>query len=292
MSTGELKQVEVSQLTQVYNYRQEYDWDYIRELSQDMQENSFRMEEPILAYAENESLIMIDGHTRYQAALLASLYRLSDHQPTFQVWVLITPKPANLAEFIRKSIRRNENRREPDDISKGIAYQTALAAGATLEQLCRDTSHTADYINRRLELLKLDTPIRKAVADGQLTIGYAVELAKLDMNRQHMALNELNTRHLTFEAFKAVVDRFFQDQHQCKLEDLPMFGGQAIACVVEAVLEQVEQRKTRLALERENEALKLMLENERRARQAEREAVRKLYWELKTKLASLEGVAA
>src|SRR5258706_16127073 len=121
-SSNTLRYVPLYQLTQRSNYRQEFDQEFVNKLAGDISTNGYKIEYPIVTYADNDGYIVIDGNTRYTAAKLASSYDRTSHLATLQVWIVIKDKPSD-SQFILSQLAANELRRDPDDISKAIGYK-------------------------------------------------------------------------------------------------------------------------------------------------------------------------
>lgn len=90
------------------------------------------------------------------------------------------------------TLLENDNRVQTNDIEQGVGYHRAMTDyGMSMANLARAIGKRKDYIERRISLLSLRDDIQKLVADGQLSIGYAVAMIELDHNRQFIALTAL-----------------------------------------------------------------------------------------------------
>lgn len=252
-------------LTQRSNYREEYDQDFVNKLASDMSTNGFKAEYPVVTYLESATgqYIVIDGNTRYTAARQASAYRISDHNPTLMVWIVVKPKPTD-KEFILGQLSANELRRDPDSLSQARGYQTAIDAGSTIQEIANETGHTADYIQRRLWLLDLVPEAQKLVANGNLGIKYGEAMHTLDTNFQRIALQAYNKREVkTIDEFSALCSQLLEKQNTCSLFDLALFNGKPI----ESVVDMSKVKTDKLSPDTVIKALEAELARERQAKQ-------------------------
>jgi ParB-like chromosome segregation protein Spo0J len=275
----QLLQVEAWRVVERDNYRQDYDQLFIEDTALDMQDNGYKLEWPIVVYEENGLYPVIDGHTRRLSALLASTYDLIEHKARFLVWIVVKAKPSDAA-FKLMQLAANERRRDPDDLSKAIGYQQTLTAGATLADLVKATGHNTDYLNRRLDLLKLIPEIQQLVAKKQLPITYDCEIARLtDTNFQRIALSAYNKLNVDLEHLRSIIDDLITKESQADMFDnLPMWGSAYVEQVAETLVK--EHKKTRSDLERE-------LDAERKARQMDREYAKQKYAQAQNEIAQL-----
>lgn len=280
----ELKQVQIWQISERQNYRQTYDSDFVANIAADMSTSGFKMEYPITVYAnEDQTFTVIDGHTRRQAALLASAYTLKDHKPVLPVWIVVKDKPTD-AQFKLMQLAANEKRIDPDDISRAIGYKQALDAGATIDDLVSATGHKAFFIEKRLRFLTLTAEAQHMIASKQLSPDYADELTRLKPEYQSAALSAYNraSRH-DLQTFRDIVSDLYQKQVQAENEQLPMFGGDLEAFVAQTVQQiEAKREKTRAELEAE-------LQAERTARQRDRDYAKQKYIAAMNEIARLKA---
>lgn len=281
----QLLQVAIWQVIERQNYRQSYDSDFVQSIAGDMSSTGFKMEYPITVYpnGDDTTYTVIDGHTRRQAALLASTYTLTDHKPVLSVWVVVKSKPDD-KQFKLQQLSANELRVEPDDISKAIGYQQAITAGATIDDLVSATGHKAFYIEKRLRFLTLTSEAQHMIANRQLSPDYADELTRLKPEYQSAALSAYKraSRH-DLQTFKDIVSDLYQKQVEADNKQLPMFGGNLETFIAETVKAIEEKReKTRAELEAE-------LAAERIARQRDRDYAKQKYIAAMSEIARLKA---
>ncbi len=288
-----IQSVSLSRIHERENYRQEYDPDFVATIASDMAESGFKPEYPMTVYADGDTLILIDGHTRYHAAMLGTSYDLKTRLPLMSVWVAIKDRPTD-ADFKLMQLAANEQRRDPDDMSKAIGYRQALDAGATMAHLVKATGHYTSYIEDRLTLLSLVPEGQQLVAKKHMGIKFAGELSRLDSNFQRIAIQQYSKmKNPTLDQFRDVVNQLFTKQSQATLCDLALFSGKPIdpSVYLAGAGLTIEPKMTRAELET---ALKI----EREKREKDRAYARRKYSEAKHEierlraLLTIEGVAA
>jgi ParB-like chromosome segregation protein Spo0J len=234
---NELIQVEAWQLAERQNYRQTYNQALVEGIASDMAEHGFDIARPIETYAEGDRYIIIDGHTRFKAVLLGSAYTIADHKPVMKVWIAVKDKP-NDAQFKLMQLAGNELRENPDDMSKAIGYKQALDYGATYDQLYRATGHRQPYIDKRIALLSLTSEAQIMVSKGQLSIDYAFELTRLKAEYQSAAISAYTrASRCDLATFREIIEDLYQKQVKAETEQLPLFGGDLVQFVENAVAE-------------------------------------------------------
>lgn len=238
--------IALADIVSVSNYRTEYPADHIAGLADSMREYGFKPEFAITVYPLGDGKYAINtGHCRTLAARAASLVAIP---------AIVIDGPDLLAQ-----LGENENRRDPSDIDRANGYSRAISAGSTIEQVCKATGKTRDYIDRRLALLKLIPLAQELVHKHQLPIMYAVELATLESNFQQIALTYYNKMVApNLEAFKAIVNDLYTKQSQCSMFDLALFNGKPIEQVMSEL--KIERIKSRAELESELLAAKREIE--------------------------------
>lgn len=235
------------------NYRQEYDPAFVAGIAANMANSGFLEEFPITVYDDNGSYVIIDGHTRYNAALLGSVYDIKTRKPSMIVWVVVKDKPSD-AQFKLLQLSANEQRRDPDDISKAIGYKQALDAGATMAELSTATGHKVDYIDRRLTLLKLTDDLKELVAKKILPITYAGAVTKLDSNRQRIAVRAYQqSKNPDLESFEATVNKLYAEQvkENSQLDFFASYSAESLESKAVELASEMSGKKTYKQLEAE-----------------------------------------
>lgn len=152
----------------------------------------------------------------------------------------------------------NLQRVDLNPIEEAHAYQARIDRfGLTVEEVAAEAGVAAFRVRWRLDLLRLTPAIAETVGTGQLRPGFARELCRLDVNRQHVAARALTARpDLGHEAFVELCDQLEADQQAHPLFDTDQFL-QVADYIVDA--SPVERRLTRAELEARVEALTVAL---------------------------------
>ena len=122
---------------------------------------------------------IIAGERRFRASRLAGL----DVLP-----VLVREMPD--ADVLRAMMAENVQRAALTPIEEARGYERLLEADAdaTADTVAAAVGRSKSWVYQRLQLLKLAAPARKAVEQGAITAGHAVELARLEEADQAAAL--------------------------------------------------------------------------------------------------------
>lgn len=233
------------------NYRQQYDESTVQAIAESILKHGFKIEYPIPVYADGDSYIIVDGHTRYHACLRVSQLRHSKH---FGVWIVLKDKPSD-KDFKLNQLSANELRKDPDDMSRAIGYKQALDYGASIDEIAANVGHTKQFVEDRLALLHLVPQAQDMVAKGHFGIKSAMQLVRLDSNFQAIALRAyIAMKSPTLEEFTAVVNDLYTKQSQCSLFDLALFSGKPIEEIISDL--KIERQKSRAELLAEIETLK------------------------------------
>lgn len=279
-----LQFVPLYRLIERQNYRQTYDPDLVHTIAVSVRDHGFKIEYPITVYAEQDRLVIIDGHTRYHACVECA--RMS-HNMTFGVWAVVKARPDDKT-FKLAQLAANELRSDPDDISKAIGYKQAIDAGASIDDLVLAVGHKRPYIEDRLSLLALVPEAKDLVAKKHLGIKFAAQLTRLDSNFQRIALQAYTAmKSPTLEEFTAIVNGLYTKQTQCSLFDLALFNGQPIEQTIAEL--KIDRPKSRQELLDEIEALRASKESEYRQRMLDRDYAKRKYTAAQREIALLKA---
>lgn len=121
-------------------------------------------------------------------------------------------------------LAENTARADLDPMDEANAFQRRMTEfGWTIEQVAKQAGKRADYVRRRLALLKLREDLQIMVRKGQFSITYAETLAnaELDRNRQTIALRQFNAvKEKSSEVLAAICAELKAQQDQTD-----MFSG-------------------------------------------------------------------
>lgn len=130
---------------------------------------------------------VIGGFRRMRAAMYLIESELC---PDFKIKYVI--ETMSDAEAALKNLSENLQREEPSPIQLAHAVRALTESyGMTMQAIAGRLKRSIGYLNGLLELLTLPKEIRTSVADGEMPIGAALELAKLPPGVQIETFNEL-----------------------------------------------------------------------------------------------------
>jgi len=107
----------------------------------------------------------------------------------------------------------NTGRADLNPIEEAQGYQERIERfDWDVAKIAQVAGVSSETVHSRLRLLKLAPDIQHFVKHGQLPIGHAEMLHKLDANRQRIALRIYNAGSLSAARFKDVVDELYMQQ--------------------------------------------------------------------------------
>jgi ParB/RepB/Spo0J family partition protein len=270
--------VSLDRIVEVENYRSTYPADHIAGLADNMRVKGYDTAYPvklIVIAQDRKSREMVyglvAGHCRTRAARIAGLLSV-------EAIILDTYDASTL---MLDQLSENENRSDPNDIDRATGYKRALDAGASMDALCKATGKHTDYIQRRIDLLRLIPEAQALVAHGQIGIKYALCMVDLDTNFQNIALRAYNEgKAHSVDTFNAVCSALLEKQRTCSLFDLALFNGKPIEQIITVPDATREPSKAELVA---------MLIQERHAHEDSKQAARKAYQSIKAELSALRA---
>jgi ParB/RepB/Spo0J family partition protein len=266
----------------ISNYRSTYDQQSIDGYAESMRVKGFLPEYAITVYALDAFSIksheqcygVIAGHSRTMAARQAGLA---------EVWAIVKPY-TSAAEIRLDQLAENLNRTNTNPVDDAHGFKDVLDNGGTIAQLMVATGKSREFINTRLALLDLIPEARELVKSGNLPLGHAAEMRRLDRNFQLIAMKYYNeSDRPNGDEFRAMVNQLYTKQTQCSLFDLALFNGQPIEAVLGEL--KIERQKTRKQLEAE-------LAAERKARQIDRDYAKRKFAAAQREIAQLKAQIA
>lgn len=118
---------------------------------------------------------IIDGLHRYTAATDVGL-------PKILVQVVSLNEAQTLEAQIMANVHKVETR--PVEYTKQLQRIFAANPTLTMSEMAAKLAKSPGWISQRLNLLKLETTLQRAVDDGKITVSNAVQLAKLPPDEQ------------------------------------------------------------------------------------------------------------
>ena len=129
-------------------------------------------------------------------------------------------------------LAENLNRVDLNPIEEAQAFDMRIKhLGWSEQQVADAVGISQELVRRRLSLLALIADAQFLVARGQLPIGHAECLVRLDVNRQRIALRTLNesARLPTLAVWRSFISQLLEEQAQDAMFDLAAFFTEAFA---------------------------------------------------------------
>ena len=145
------------------------DADRVEELSRDILRRG--MIQPIHVFAKGDRFEVVDGQTRYLATQRAGL-------PAIECFVY--PSKALALEGVKYAANIYRLDMSPADEAKMFFELYTNECGEDIERICAMTGKSFSYVSSRLNLINGDDLVFQAVKDGQIKLGVAEQLNKID----------------------------------------------------------------------------------------------------------------
>ena len=122
-------------------------------------------------------------------------------------------------------LAENTGRIDLNPIEEAHGYDKRIRQfGWSIERIAQTAGVSADQVKRRLTLLGLSPAVQTLVAIDGIPLGHAEAMAKLDSNRQLIALRIMQEGgNPSLSIFRGIVNRLFEEQAQDTLIDLSTF---------------------------------------------------------------------
>jgi ParB/RepB/Spo0J family partition protein len=141
--------------------------------------------QPIIIRPQGDRYQIIAGERRWRAANLAGLTEI----PAIVV-------EADDDRTMVLAIAENVNRRDMNPIEEAGAYQALIDRGRTVEEVAQLFGKTPQTIGYRVDLLRLDPPLQHLAATGNLSLNLAWYMARLTVNGQYEVNRKLTRGEL------------------------------------------------------------------------------------------------
>ena len=177
-----------------YQPRQSFDEDKLRELSESIKE--FGVLEPIIVKKSIKGYEIVAGERRCKAASLAGLNTI----------------PAIIKDFsdedmMQIALLENIQRENLTAIEEAEAYSNLIKTlGISQEELARRIGKSRSYITNMLGLLKLPQSVKNDVLSGNISMGHARALSKLEDNDKIIELaNKIKDDRLSVRELEEMI---------------------------------------------------------------------------------------
>ncbi|MEZ0076308.1 ParB/RepB/Spo0J family partition protein [Planotetraspora sp. GP83] len=91
-------------------------------------------------------------------------------------------------ETFAKQVAENVGRVDMTPMEEGAAFRKLMELGYSMEQVAKTTGKSLNFVELRLDLLKLTDPMKDALLKGHLPVGLAWYVAKLHADNQNRFL--------------------------------------------------------------------------------------------------------
>lgn len=198
--------------------RKSFDTAELEQLAANIERHGLAQPPTVRPCDEHGGHVIVAGERRYRAHLLLQERGVLTTMP-----VLIRDLSDEQASAIQ--LAENVQRSDLDPFEEAKAYRNRMTDfGMDEDGIAEFTGKPVAYIRKRLELLNLDEEWVGLVASGDLNVGFAGAMAKLDSNRQALAIAALRRSNgMTFWQFQEMCDRFFAEQQQDSMFDDSLF---------------------------------------------------------------------
>jgi ParB family chromosome partitioning protein len=173
--------------------RRRFDIQKLNELVQTIQEKGVLS--PILVRPLGQGYQLISGERRLRAAKLAGLERIP-----------AIVRGLSDQEALELSLIENIQREDLTPLEEARAFQTLMELhDMTHDELARKLGKNRSTITNSVRLLRLSTPIQKALENGRITAGHARCLLGLPIDAQDAFLKEIISKDLSVRATEKLV---------------------------------------------------------------------------------------
>lgn len=159
--------------------------------------------------------MLIDGHTRLDAALRAGL-------TTYPAVIRRDLKTE--ADQIKAMIITGTQRRQLTPIEEAEGYQLLLDLKIKVNDIARDMGVSATTVRERVKLLKLAPKVKNQTHQGQITIDDALAIAALPQTEQSKVAKAAGTNNFRYELEDAKRRAARREVHEKKLAELVAAG--------------------------------------------------------------------
>lgn len=129
--------------------------------------------ERIVVRPHLDNFEIVAGERRYRASVLAKLEE-----------VPVEVKDLNDLEALEIQVIENDQREDPPFLEQALGYHALIYRGATVEQLANEIGKDPKFVASRLRLAQLHEKFHKNCHSGDMSLGIALELCRLQPKDQ------------------------------------------------------------------------------------------------------------
>lgn len=223
---GQTTELPVAQIKPGDNDRKTFDENALRELADSIKANG--LVQPIIvrpiARPNGHRYEIVAGERRFRAVrdflkaptITAIVRNLSDEKASENMLV------------------ENTGREDLNVIEEGQAYETrAVTFGWDNARIAKVSGKSIELVAARRSLLQLTPELQQLAANGNLQVGFAEALTRLDHNRQRIAAGILssggNNGTLSLRTFRNIIDTLLREQNQDQLFEIENYWQRQVA---------------------------------------------------------------
>ena len=216
----EVTRLGVEQIVAGNNDRTVFNQEALEELAANIALNGLIQPITVRLLDETEMYQLVAGERRYRACRLLGMSEIS---------AFVEDLTAEEAAAVM--LAENVARADLDPMDEARAYQSRMQRyGWNVQRIATAAGVSIDRVQRRLALLNLRDDLQKMVAAGQLPVGHAELAARLDGNRQGIAVKVLACgKAIPLSTFRMMVSDLAEQQDQEALFDIESFWVQQAA---------------------------------------------------------------
>lgn len=205
--------VPLDQIVAGDNYRKTFSTQTIEELAESIVQNGLL--QPIVLRPDGEGFRIVAGERRFRA---------HRHLEAPTIRATIRGDLDDATESIAMLVE-NVEREDPNPIEEARGYQSHLDTfDLTPEELAKSSGIKLARVNQRLSLLNLHPEIQELTHNGQLGVGFALEMVKLDADRQLVAFKAITAKPtMGWWTFNALCKELLREQSEQTMFDPDSF---------------------------------------------------------------------
>lgn len=146
---------------------------HVREIADSILAIKFRQNEPLVVYNDGTGAVIVEGHCRWEAVLLAN----KEGAGILRVPCLPLPKGTTEAERIMAMLAA-DGKKPLKPLEQADGVYRLINAGWSEEKIDQARGKTRGWAARMLELRGAPEPMRQAVANGEISPTLAVQMTR------------------------------------------------------------------------------------------------------------------
>lgn len=209
---SELRAIPLGQIRAGDNDRKEFDSDELAGLALSIEVSGLATPikvRPVDAGLDGTVWEIVAGERRFRAHQLLGL-------ETIDAIVEVQDDERASAQMLVENLQR----KDLNPVEEANAYRSRIERfGSSVEEVARIAGVSVKRVEARLSLLNLAPDVLELARVGQIKVWFATQLARLDVNRQVIALRELQRQpNMRWDDFGLLVERLLMEQEQQSMD--------------------------------------------------------------------------